>query len=380
MRILHVVAGEKWTGVAAVVYDWTRALVDAGVEAQFAFVGESPLARRILPSGWARPLLTRPHSLAGALRDLPVLRATIERERFDVVHAHLSHDHYLAGLAAPRGSVRLVRTLHHLRHAKPDFFLRGLFRRTRAFAFANRDIAAAFGAAGPVHPPAVDAAVFSPGEKPEGLRGGVRLPPGSFVLGTVGKMARGRGHEEAIDAAAPLGGNAFLLHVGKGEHRPALEARAERAGTAARNLWAGYQDEGLPFFYRAMDVFLFTASGSQQGQRAILEAMASGLPIAALDATGVRDLVTDGVEGFVTRDVSGLTEALRRLRDDTPLRRRMAEAARRRALDFSGGRLALALRRFYEAIPQVRDLPGPPAGGTSATPSGAPEESSRPAR
>ena len=58
MRILHVVAGEKWTGVAAVVFDWTRALVDAGVEAQFAFVGKSPLARRILPVGWARPLLT----------------------------------------------------------------------------------------------------------------------------------------------------------------------------------------------------------------------------------------------------------------------------------------------------------------------------------
>ena len=377
MRILHVVAGEKWTGVAAVVFDWTRALVDAGVEAQFAFVGASPLARRILPLGWARPLLTRPHSLVGALRDLPVLRATIERERFDVVHAHLSHDHYLAGLAAPRSRVRIVRTLHHLRHAKPDLLLRGLFRRTRAFAFANRDIAAAFGAAGPVHPPAVDSAVFAPGPKPDGLRGGLRPPPGSFVLGTVGKMAPGRGHEQAIDAAAPLGENVLLLHVGKGEHRPALEARADRAGTASRNLWAGYQDEALPFFYRAMDVFLFTASGSQQGQRAILEAMASGLPVAALDATGVRDLVTDGVEGFVAGDVPELTEALRRLRDDLPLRRRMAEAARRRALDFSGARLAGALRQFYEAIPPVRDSPGPPGGGTSATLSDTPEGSSR---
>ena len=380
MRILHVVAGEKWTGVAAVVFDWTRALVDAGVEAQFAFVGSSPLAHRILPLGWARPLLTNPHSLAGALRDLPVLRATIERERFDVVHTHLSHDHYLAGLAVPRGPVRLVRTLHHRRHAKPDLFLRGLFRRTRAFAFANRDIAGAFDAAGPVHPPTVDAAIFMPGEKPEGLRGGLRLPPGSFVLGTVGKVARGRGHEEAIDAAAPLGENVLLMHVGKGEHLPALEARAERAGTASRNLWAGYQDETLPFFYRAMDVFLFTASGSQQGQRAILEAMASGIPVAALDVTGVRDLVTDGVEGFVARDVSSLTEAVRRLRDDGGLRRRMAESARRRALEFSGAQVAGALRQFYETISPVTGSPGPPADATSATPSGTPAGSSRPGR
>lgn len=377
MRILHVVAGEKWTGVAAVVFDWTRALVDAGIEAQFAFVGESPLARRILPVGWARPLLSHPHGLRSALRDLPALRAAIERERFDVVHAHLSHDHYLAGLALPRGPVRLVRTLHHMRHAKPDLLLRGLFRRTRAFAFANRDVAAAFGASGPVHSPAVDTAAFAPGEKPAGLRGGIRLPAGGFILGTVGKMARGRGHEEAIDAAAPLAGNAFLLHVGKGEHRPALEARAERAGTASRNLWADYQEETLPFFYRAMDVFLFTASGSQQGQRAILEAMASGIPVAALDVPGVRDLVTDGVEGFVARDVASLTEALRRLAGDGALRRRMAVAARRRALDFESARIAGALARFYETIPPLRGSPGFPAGATSATPSGAPGRSSR---
>ncbi len=380
MRVLHVVAGEKWTGVAAVVYDWTRALVDAGVEAQFAFVGASPLARRILPVGWARPLLSRPHSLAGALRDLPALRTALERERFDLVHAHLSHDHYLARLAAPRSRVRVVRTLHHLRHARPDPFLCGLYRRTGAFAFANRDIAAAFGAKGPVHPPAVDTALFAPGEKPEGLRGGLRLPRDGFVLGTVGKMAPGRGHEEAIDAAAPLGDGSVLLHVGKGEYRPALEARAERAGSGSRNLWAGYQDETLPFFYRAMDVFVFTASGSQQGQRAILEAMACGIPIAALQVPGVRDVVTDGVEGIVAPDVARLTEALRRLRDDAALRGGRAEAARRRALDFAGARVAGVLRRFYETIPPLTGSPGSPGDATSETPSGTPAESSRRAR
>ena len=42
MRVLNLVAGQKWTGTAAVVFDQTAALVDAGVEAQFAFVGDSP--------------------------------------------------------------------------------------------------------------------------------------------------------------------------------------------------------------------------------------------------------------------------------------------------------------------------------------------------
>ena len=85
MRILQLVAGEKWTGAAAVVFDQTAALVAAGVEAQFAFVSNSLLERRLLPLGWARPLLTRPTGPFDYVQDAARLRATIRRERFDLV-------------------------------------------------------------------------------------------------------------------------------------------------------------------------------------------------------------------------------------------------------------------------------------------------------
>jgi glycosyltransferase involved in cell wall biosynthesis len=271
--------------------------------------------------------------------------------------------------AADRPRVRVVRTLHHLRHARPAAFLRAVFRKTHAFAFANREIAEASGLPlGPVHSPVVDADVFSPGPKPPGIS------PEGFVVGTVGKLAAGRGHEEAIAAAAPLA-DAVLLHVGKGERLPILHAAAERHGTAARNVWAGYQDETLPDYYRAMDVFLFTASGSQQGQRAILEAMATGLPIVALPVPGVRDLVSDGVEGFVAADLPGATEALRRLQGNADLRNRMSEAARRRALAFRAAAFAASAPRFYEAI-LTPGSPGAPSGATWETPSDRPERSS----
>ena len=368
MRILHVVAGEKWTGIAAVVHDWTKALSDAGLEAQFAFVGDSPLARRVSGPGWVRPLLTRPHGLRATLHDGPALRRTLARERFDVVHAHSSHDHALAAGAAARG-IRVVRTLHHLRHARPDLFGRLLFRRTRAFAFANREIAAVAARPGPVHSPVVDTSVFSPGPRPSGIA------PAGFVIGTVGKLAAGRGHEEAIAAAAPLAKEATLLHVGKGERLPILRAAAERRGTADRNLWVGYQDESLPDYYRAMDVFLFTASGSQQGQRAVLEAMSTGLPVVALPVPGVRDLLTDGVEGFLAEDVPAASAALRRLASDAGLRGRMSDAARRRALGFDGAGFASFARTFYENV-LSSGSPGAPSDATWATPSGTTARSS----
>src|SRR6266700_2714211 len=138
MRILNLVAGEKWTGPAAVVYDQTAALVAAGLEVQFGFVRDSPLAERLLPTGWARPLFERPPRWPGAyVRDVRRLRETILREKFDVVHAHTLHDHHVAAWAIAGTRVPLLRTLHHLRHAHPRVAERIVYSRTRGFAYAN---------------------------------------------------------------------------------------------------------------------------------------------------------------------------------------------------------------------------------------------------
>jgi glycosyltransferase involved in cell wall biosynthesis len=349
VRILQLIAGEKWTGAAAVVFDQTAALVAGGVEAQFGFVRDSPLARRLFPIGWARPLLSPARDRLRYFRDVRELRETIDREFFDVVHCHASHDHYVAAAARRREATLLVRTVHNLGHARGDPLTRRLFRRTDALAFANAAIAAKLGG-GPVLPPVVDPVRFSPGEKPFGLLTGLGVPEGAFVIGTVGKIAAGRGHREAIEAAAPLAADSVLLHVGKGELRPELEGRAAALGTASRNFWAGYADEDLPDYYRAMDVFLFPASGSEQGQRALLEAMASGVPVVALDVPGVRDLVTDGREGLVASAASDLGPALRRLRNDAALSREMGKRGRARAQDFAGPRFAAAAREFYARL------------------------------
>ena len=141
-------------------------------------------------------------------------------------------------------------------------------------------------------------------------------------------MAAGRGHAEAIAAGAALPPRAVLLHVGKGELREALEARAAQLGGGARNFWAGYEEDGLPELYRAMDVFLFTASGSEQGQRAILEAMASGVPVVALDLPGVADLLTHEREGLMVQRPGELVAALTRLLESEDERRRLGAQAR----------------------------------------------------
>jgi glycosyltransferase involved in cell wall biosynthesis len=349
VRILHLVAGEKWTGPAAVVFDQTAALIDAGVEAQYAFVAGSLLAERLLPLGWARPLITHPRTPGNVLRDARRLRETILREKFDVLHAHTTHDHAIAVLAARGTPARLARTIHHLRHAVRGWGAGALFRRAQGIAFANRAIAERFGEPGPVLPPVVDAERFRPGPgRAETLRR-FGVPEGFVLAGTVGKIAAGRGHEEAIDAAAGISSVA-LVHVGHGERMPDFKNRAASPGAGSRNFWPGYQEDALPDLYRSWDVFLFTASGADQGHRAILEAMASGLPVVALDIPGVRDLMTDGEEGVIAADVEGLSRALSELTGSEERRREMGAKARQRALAFTAERFAEKARKFYEEI------------------------------
>ena len=348
MRILNLVAGEKWTGPAAVVFDQTAALIAAGIEAQFAFVAGSPLAGRLLPLGWARPLITHPRTPGNAFRDARRLRETILREKFDILHAHTTHDHALAVLAARGTPARLARTLHHLRYALPGPASGLLFRRTHGFAFANRAIAEAFGGPGAVLAPVVDAERFRPEDGPAATRERFGLP-GGLLAGTVGKMAADRGHEEAIRAAAQVPALS-LAHVGHGERMTGLKARAAALGASARNFWLGYQEDALPDLYRSWDIFLFPASGSDQGHRAILEAMACGLPVVALDVPGVRDLVTDGEEGLLAADVGGLSRALARLAASEELRRQMGRKARQRAMAFTAESFAEKAKEFYERI------------------------------
>ncbi len=81
------------------------------------------------------------------------------------------------------------------------------------------------------------------------------------------------------------------------------------------------------------DVFLLS-SLSEGISNAVLEAMACGLPVVTTDCGGMREAVTDGVEGFVVpvRDSEAMAQALLQLWKEPDLRRKRGQAARERVL------------------------------------------------
>jgi glycosyltransferase involved in cell wall biosynthesis len=184
-----------------------------------------------------------------------------------------------------------------------------------------------------IAPNAVDTRVFGADvartrEGREAVRAELGIETGGCVVLCVARLAPEKNVELLLDAFRLLEGDAELVVVGDGPERAQLEAAAP-AGTR----FTGWLErEELVRWYAAADV-LVSPSRSEQWGFAISEAAAAGLPIVTTTAVGAaRDLVEEGVNGFVVdpHDAAALAAALRRLAGDPALR--AAAAARSREL------------------------------------------------
>lgn len=93
-----------------------------------------------------------------------------------------------------------------------------------------------------------------------------------------------------------------VLIIGDGSMRDALEHRAEEMGIADVVQFLGnISNEQVNRYLQASDLFLFASKSETQGI-VLAEAFAAGCPIVAVDASGVEDIVENGVNGFKTAE------------------------------------------------------------------------------
>ncbi len=308
MRILHLVSSNKWTGAAAPAFVEAEALRGAGVDAMYGFVGGGNLEPRLANLDWALPLMQKNQNPATFFVDTRALRAFLRERRIDIVHTHLSHDHGLALWASRETAVRVVRTFRAKRTLRTDPLSRQLLRRTDGICVANGSFLSHRVLAGRealFTPPPVDHRIFHPGT--ETARSLYGLSNETPVMGFIGKVSPDRGFEDAVrvlHAVRPEIPEARLLIIGAGPHREAVESLARDLGVTDATIWAGYQDEGLVSHFRAADLTLFTAPGSDEGHRAISEAMACGTPVASYPLAGVRALMGELAGDLVSDDAT----------------------------------------------------------------------------
>lgn len=295
MNILHLAAGNRWTGAAAPAFAEVEALRDAGVEAHFAYVGGYKLEAKLAGHGFAHPVIARAQNPISFLQTVRAIRRLIADYGIDILHAHLTYDHWLARVAARGRAVRIARTFHSRRTLRMDPFTSALVRKTGSIFVVNdtfRDCAPLRGRSVTWTPPPLDTRLFTPAGRTVRDRYGV--VPAAKLIAVIGKLSPGRGFEDALRAFAlvhEVSAAARLMIIGHGEHRAHLEELARHLGVESSAIWAGYHEEDLPEHYRAADLLLFTAAGSDEGHRAVVEALGCGVPVAAYPIPGVAALL-----------------------------------------------------------------------------------------
>lgn len=337
-------------------------------------------------------------NINGSSFSLPALTLKTERDLTlagvlhgpDVVHSH--HPFLLGELArrlSDRWRVPLIFT-HHTMYEEYTYSMgeagKGAFAPTfvaqLATEYANncdcvispsestREILRARGVVAPIEvvPTGVDVDRFARGDK-QAWRRRLGIPASAPVIGHVGRLAKEKNLgflAQAVLRVLERAPKAYAIVVGDGP--AAAETRAAfMQGPAARRIHflGTRQGQELVDAYHALDVFAFSSKSETQGM-VLVEAMAAGAPVVALDAPGARDVVIDGRNGKLVRRetpealAAGIGEAFRGL---AHLQRGAAETAKdfsqlacaRRAVNIYRN-ATFAPKRLHHALSLVRRL------------------------
>lgn len=207
----------------------------------------------------------------------------------------------------------------------------------------------------------------------DNFRQEMNIPKDAFVVGHVGRMATEKNLRFLANAMTKFlsnSENAYFLLVGTGPMKEEIRAILAEKGLAERLRCPGLlQRKQLACAYNAMDVFAFSSHTETQGM-VLAEAMASGVPVVAIDASGVREVVENGVNGRLLShdDADEFCFALEWIASrDSNARRRLTENARNSAAECDISRTALKAITLYESLIEDKRAQKLPTGNPWST-------------
>ncbi len=297
--------------------------------------------------------------------DIRALQDFVRRERPDVLHANGSQDHWVSALSNQLMGhpVCMVRTRHNTYSVSESWPNRKL-----NIAWTDYQIAvckAVFDLRAPR--PAFDASrmcVIHNGVNPDlflpkdEVRARLRSEFGyndtQVVLGIAARLTEAKGHKFLFESVAQLQTefpNLRLLVLGQGDLAARLKDLSAELGIDPITHFAGFRND-IGDCMQAFDIGVQPSIDCEASSFSVMEQMATGKPIVASDHGGTKEIVRDGLDGFIVPQgtVEPLAVALRKLIADSSLRQQMGASARQRVsdeftLDLLAQRTADAYRR-----------------------------------
>lgn len=169
------------------------------------------------------------------------------------------------------------------------------------------------------------------------LRAALGVKPESLLIGTVGMCRPEKNQEVLLTTLRRLrvtGLDAHLVIAGDGPMRSFLERRARELEVSHRVSFVGAVEDVRPVL-AALDIFVLPSIAVESFSNAALEAMSMGRPVILSDIGGAREMIQEGVEGYVvnpTELAARLPALIAALYADRRKRQHMGQAARNRAV------------------------------------------------
>ncbi|MCW8138158.1 MAG: glycosyltransferase [Planctomycetota bacterium] len=300
----------------------------------------------------------------GMLASVPRVASHLRRWRADVVHCHLPLAGVVGRLAAAAARVPVVYTEHNLQeryHPLTRWSNRLTWRLQRRGIAVSGEVARSARAHMSAKVPVqvvlngIPVERFQPdSEGRAAVRRELGFPADAPVVGTVAVFRTQKRLDLWLRAARQVytgrPSTRFLL-VGDGPERETTEALAHELGLRDVVRFAGLQTDVLPYL-SAMDLFLMS-SDFEGLPLALLEAMASGLPVVATRVGGVPEVISDGVHGLLASpgDEQALASAVEQLLADPERRTCLTSAARALVEErFGTSRMVGELESIYSAL------------------------------
>lgn len=187
----------------------------------------------------------------------------------------------------------------------------------------------------------------------EEARKALELPLNCPIIGTVGRLTAQKGHRYLIEAISGLS-NTCIAIAGDGPLFKELKELAKQH--KVNHIFMGQLNpEKTPLFLRALDIFCFPSLWEGFGT-ALIEAMATGLPVVATDIPPLREVVVDAGILVPPRDAEVLAKTIKMLIDTPSLKDTLGKKARERANIFTIKNTVKAYENLFEEMLRKKKL------------------------
>lgn len=335
INLLEIIGGSTTGGTETHVLQLIQHLPRDLFQITCLCVSESPFTSRLRDLGCDVHLTSMTDQTDW--QSIQLGASLVSARAIDVIHTHLPNAHLLGGMISKLTEIPVLATVHNRYLEMRDLEIHKLMQTNicvvcKSAYFHGITIGVPASKLRYI-PNAVDTQVFRPGPHNGNLHAQLEIPPDTLLVGFVGRLSSEKGPSNFVKIASIAHNSAHDCHfvlVGDGPLYEKLEKDIRNLGMNTFIHLAGLQTD-MPAIYDSLDLVVST-SHSEAMPLAILEAMASGLPVIATNVGGILDIIEEGRTGFLNSfdDFDGIARNIAMLMSDSARRTQMGAAGRKR--------------------------------------------------